>query len=361
MLTEFFPATDAGEITGGIEPVSFYLTHYLERQGHIVKVVALKTDGTVWEWTSLSSVPGRIAFLIRALATGLWTSADVIEGTNQAVHGLAWVIGRLRKRPVVFHYHDVLLGRWAEMGDAGWLGEAVERLNLSLRADRYIVPSRVVEQRLVLRGIPARLIRIVPNGYDDDLVGAVRQEEHPKTVTVTVVGRLLRYKGTHVVVEAVRRLIHEGRELTVRVVGRGPELEALKRQAREGGIADRVEFVGFIRSHADVLRAMSQSRLVVSASTIEGFGLVLLEAMALGVPYVASNIEAFAEVTDGGKGGFLVDSQRVDEFTSSIRRLLDDDNLYADCVADALSVARPYGWQASAIMLEKLLEELVNK
>src|SRR3546814_1292037 len=66
---------------------------------------------------------------------------------------------------------------------------------------------------------------------------------------------------------------------------------------RQLGIADRVQFRGFVERHADVLQTVAASDVFASASQVEGFGIVLVEAMALGVPYVATDIPAHREVT----------------------------------------------------------------
>ena len=80
--------------------------------GHEVQFLSRSTTGSVWDAPTLASLPGRLWFLLRALVQGLRADADVVMGTTYVVHPVAWLIGTLRRRPVVFWYPDVLIGSW---------------------------------------------------------------------------------------------------------------------------------------------------------------------------------------------------------------------------------------------------------
>lgn len=348
LLTEFYPASDAVELTGGIEAVCYYLTQHLSR-AHDVRVRALRTDGSVWEFTAVRSLPRRIRFLATTLIASLSDDFDVIEGTNQLLHPIAWVAGRLRGRPVVFLYADVLVGQWhRHFGVAGWLGEIVERVNLRLRPDHVIAISGVVREKLMRAGVPAERISVVHCGYAEALVQAIALEQPPKTTTLITVARLVPYKGVDVVLNAVRRLIDAGFAVTLEVIGQGPELPRLQRRAHDLGIADRVRFRGHLHSHAEVLRAIAGAQLFVSASRIEGFGIALLEAMALGVPFVASDIDAFREVTGGGEGGHLSRTGDSSDMARKIGLLLSNAAAYQAAARAGRERAGRFGWTQSA-------------
>lgn len=361
LLTEFFPASDAVELTGGIEAVCYYLSKHLNANEDVsVCVRARHTDGQVWEFTALSSLPRRIRFLATTLVGCLRDEFDVIEGTNQLLHPIAWLAGRLRGRPVVYLYADVLIGQWhRHFGVAGWLGELVERLNLRLRPDHVIAISNVVRDKLVRAGIPEDRVSVVPCGYDDALVRRVVAEGPEKTASLVTVSRLVPYKGVHVVLEAMARLVRSGHDITLRVVGQGPELARLRRQAELLCVADRVEFLGHLTSHADVLRAIARSQIFVSASRIEGFGIALVEAMALGVPFVASDIAAFREVTGGGRGGHLCQTGDAAAMAAGIAALLTQPAEYRAASESARDRANCYRWAQTAETTATILHRLV--
>jgi glycosyltransferase involved in cell wall biosynthesis len=355
LLTEFYPETSDGEITGGIEAVCFYLVKHL-RANHEITVLARRTGGDVWEWGSLRSLPGRLAFVISTFATGLKVDFDVVDGTNHVVHPIAWIIGRLRGRAVVYLYADFFGSASTEyFGKAGWILTLVERATLLLPADRVVAVSETVRRKLIGGGVNERAISIVYCGYDEELTAAVIAEELPKEVTLTVVSRLVRYKGVHVAIDALVQLVNEGRDTTLQIVGRGPELDALKEQAHQAGVEDRVSFLGFVPRHIDVLRAISRSRLLVSPSTREGFGIVLAEAMALGVPYVASDIDTYEEITSGGVGGRLFSTENADDLANRIRQLLDNPDEYSETATSARVWAKRYTWSEAAARTEAVL------
>lgn len=355
VLTEFFPATDDVELTGGIEAVCYYVTKHLSAT-HDVRVRALRTDGRVWAFTALSSMPRRIRFLVATLFGSLFDEFDVIEGTNQLVHPLAWIVGRIRGRPVVYLYADVLVGQWhRHFGVAGWLGEIVERVTLRLRPDHVIAISETVRRKLIRAGIPADRVSVVHCGYDDALVRRIAAERRAKTVTLISVGRLVPYKGVDVILQALARLVSSGFDLTLEVIGQGPERTRLEQLSRDLRVQDRVRFTGHLRSHADVLRAIASAEIFVSASRIEGFGLALVEAMALGVPYVASDIDAFREVTDSGRGGYLVPPRDAETMATALAVLLTQRESYRAKSAVAAERAARYTWAASAAATDRIV------
>jgi glycosyltransferase involved in cell wall biosynthesis len=357
MLTEYLPSTEAAEITGGVETRCYYVSRHLAEHND-VEVVALRSEGGVWSDASLRSVGSRVRFLGRALARGMRADFDVVEATNQTTHAVAWFIARTRRRALIFWYPNVLLDKWrSDFGAAGWMGMAVERLNLLLKADRYIAITETVKHKLIRHGIPPDRIRVIPCGYEQELVNQVAGEPIDPRYTIAVVSRLVRYKRVHVVVDAVAKLVADGWDANMVVVGQGPEEEALRNQATRLGIGDRVEFRGFVRSHRDVLRTIRSAKVLVNASTVEGFGIVVAEAMALGRPYVVPNIEVFREVTGNGTGGVLFRPDDAADCASKIVSLLSDEERYAGAAAEGVMWAARYRWRDVAAQTEQVMRE----
>lgn len=349
MLTEYLPASGEGEITGGVESYCHYVSRHL-RESHEVILVGRRTDGSVWDDASLKSIPGRVVFLLKALAQGLRDPGDVVVGTTYVVHPLAWLIGKLRRRPVVFWYPDVLIGTWrnGQFGRiAGTVGEVVERLLLRLPVDLYLAISESTRSKLIAAGVTPERTAVVGCGFEPSVVEAASPAEvHANRVTV--VGRLVPYKRVDVVVRACARLRADHPDIELVVIGQGPERARLAALADELGIADRVTFRGFVGRHADVLAAVAESGAFASASEIEGFGIVVVEAMALGVPYAVSDIPAFREITSGGVGGRLVPVGDDVAFARALGELLDDGPARARLALEGQAHARQYEWSAIA-------------
>jgi glycosyltransferase involved in cell wall biosynthesis len=305
LVTEFFPDESSTGITGGVEARCFYLQRHLEAD-HDVQVLARFTDGTRWDFADIRSVPRRLAFLVGVVRKGLRAEADIVDASNVLVFPAAWVIARIKRKPIVFWYPDVLIGDWRSgMFGAGLIGEAVERIALRLPVQGYIAISEATARKLIAHGISKDQISVVPCGFEPSIVASAVAEPPPKTHTVCVVSRLVPYKRVDLVLDAVARLVPEHPDISLLVIGRGPEKDRLVDQAAGLGIADRVTFLGYVPSHQDVIRHIASAEIYVSASEIEGFGISVVEAMAVGTPYVVSRIDAFHEVTHGGQGGLL--------------------------------------------------------
>jgi glycosyltransferase involved in cell wall biosynthesis len=135
------------------------------------------------------------------------------------------------------------------------------------------------------------------------------------------VGRLEPQKGMDVLLRALREIVVEFPNVRLRIAGEGGERAALERQARELGLGDRVAFLGL---RDDVISLMAQSALLVHGARWEGFGLVLLEAMAAGTPIVATRVGGVAEVVADGATGLLVAPEDPSALAAGVLALLRD-------------------------------------
>ncbi len=370
-VSELVPASEQAEITGGVEARLHYVTRHLAgRPGVEVQVLAERTDGTRWDAASLGSLPRRTALLGRLLAKGLRRRCDVVEASNLVVYPLGWLLGRLKRRPVVFWYPDVLLGSWrgGRFGRAGALGELAERLVLKLPVDRYLAISASTKAKLVAAGVAPARIDVVGCGYEPEVVHRVlaevaagRPAGRPAdgSAHIVVVSRLVPYKRVDLAIRALARLAPTHGALVLDVVGQGPDRAALEALAGRLGVAGRVRFHGFVAAHADVLAIVARARVFVSMSEIEGFGIVVVEAMALGVPFVVSDIDVFREVTAEGTGGLVVARGDEAALTGAIAALVDDDERHASARAAGQARARRYTWAAVARQTEAVFASVV--
>lgn len=143
---------------------------------------------------------------------------------------------------------------------------------------------------------------------------------------VVVVGRLSPGKGQDVMLRALAHLVNADRDLELRLVGSvfpGYEWfeESLRSLAAQLGVAARVEFAGF---SDDVASEFGKASVAVVPSRKEAFGTVALEALAVGTPIVASNVEGLAEIVSHGKSGLLVPVDDERALASAIAELLDN-------------------------------------
>ncbi len=135
------------------------------------------------------------------------------------------------------------------------------------------------------------------------------------------VGRLSPEKGQGWLLEALAILIHKGQDLHAVLVGEGRSLRDLQNQARRLGIVERVHFTGTRR---DVRDWLVHFDLFVLPSEWEGISLALLEAMASGLPVIASNTGGTPEIVQDGVTGLLVPPRDPKSLAEAMQRLLED-------------------------------------
>ena len=143
----------------------------------------------------------------------------------------------------------------------------------------------------------------------------------PHDFVIGAVGRLMPVKGVEIFLQAARMLKDRGRSAKFLVAGDGPLASALQSLAREIGLADDVRFLGHRKDSHDILGLLD---LFVLPSLSEGIPLVLLEALALSRPVVATNVGGIPEVVEDGRSGVLVPAGRPDELARGCLTVMDD-------------------------------------
>ena len=137
-------------------------------------------------------------------------------------------------------------------------------------------------------------------------------------------GALVESKGVHTLVEAAARLP----DVVICMVGDGPEYsrEMLVRHIHEVGVEDRIYIIGPIDNRG-VVKILSEHDVFVLPSHTEGFPYSVAEAMAVGLPVVASPVGAIPEMVDVSEGGYLVDHDDIDGYVDALAELRDDPSL----------------------------------
>lgn len=224
------------------------------------------------------------------------------------------------RRPYVVFLHDV--EAWTPLNRP--MRDVLASAHLRI-ANSYYTARRVESANPAAGPVVACPLTLEP-GALDERSGPVGG---PPSRDVVIVGRMVgseRYKGHDQLLEAwplVRAACPDARLICV---GEGDDVPRLQEKARECGVADAVVFTGFVDDEQK--RAIySRAALLAMPSRREGFGLVYLEAMAAGLPCVASPHDAAAEVVVDGTTGFLVAQDDRDGLASAIVRLLVDEEL----------------------------------
>ena len=171
--------------------------------------------------------------------------------------------------------------------------------------------SEAVKEALIRKAwFPPGRIHVLYTGIDIDAFAKVKRGDFRKEINVTsdailigAVGRLSEEKGMDILVDAMPRILSEFPSLTLLIAGVGPLKNLLERRARDQGVGAHIHFLGY---RNDIERLLRDIDLLVMPSKTEGFPLVLLEAMASGVPVVASNVGGIPEIVSDRNEGILV-------------------------------------------------------
>lgn len=149
----------------------------------------------------------------------------------------------------------------------------------------------------------------------------------PEEHTLVAVGRLELEKGHRYLLQAVQRLRQEGVSVRLRLVGEGAERKRLERLARNFGIADRVDFTGWLYADEAKGEIKNGTVLVHPSSGLDSEPNTIKEAHALGTPVVGTAVAGIPEMLDHGRCGLIVPPADVEALTGALQRYIDDPSL----------------------------------
>lgn len=217
-----------------------------------------------------------------------------------------------------------------------WRGSFFIDRQVGRLVDRYIAVSHAAARHLVeTKGVPGSKVTVIHNGRDlsryrplgaherASIRGALGLGDGPALLTLA---RLDAQKGHSFLIDAIAQLAPRFPKLTALLAGDGPLEAALRAQAAQLGISDRIKFLGY---RDDAPRLLEAADLVVLPSLYEGLPLVAIEALAVGRPLVATAVDGTPEVVLDGKTGLLVPPADSRALAAAIERLLLDPALAA--------------------------------
>jgi glycogen(starch) synthase len=318
-------------VIGGAELWGSRFVDALTTRGHHVAVVSRKEPGGDAErneaaaaapihrfpfWESLTRRDSALSFATREIIARLKQTfrPDVVHLSSlgpsffyHLVTQRAWCTptlltlhSSLRRRPSPGTFvHRVI-------GEADWV---VGVSHAVLREACELVPAASARSSVIYHGVELR-----------PATGESPSVDPPILVCL---GRLVRDKGFDVAIAAMSQLRRLVPAVRLVVGGDGPEAAALQERVRELGLGDRVVFAGPV-APGDVPAFLTRASVVVMPSRAEGFGLVALEAAAVGRPVVAARVGGLPEVIESEKTGLLVEPDQPAALAQAVFRLLSD-------------------------------------
>lgn len=294
--------------------------------------------------------------MVQALAFGfaclkLWrVRADVIDVDHMPFFPVfgAWVAHFFYARPLIGTWHEALSRRdWHEyMGKLGVVSFAIERMSTWLPA-HIIAASGHTRHNLAAFHDRRNHVSVVASGIDTAQLTAVKPADEP--CDILYVGRLVKDKRVDLLLRSFMHVLHTQPDTRLVIVGDGIERQNLEQLARELHIDHAVSFTGRVAEDTDIYRYMKKAKVFVSASSREGFGIVIIEAIACGTPVVVADSEANAskDLVEQGVTGSVVRATPQAFADACLQWLKKEPN--AQQLADT---ARQFDWETLAERLE---------
>jgi glycosyltransferase involved in cell wall biosynthesis len=236
------------------------------------------------------------------------------------------------------------------------------------RADRVIAVSRAAKGFCAALGVPDSKIDVIPNGVDFSIFNtdadgsSIRAklgiEREPLVVTAI---RLVKRKGPGHLANAFSKVLKVVPNAKLAIAGVGPEAANLRAQVRKLDMEKSVFLLGKL-DQKQVAKLMAAADVFVLPSVVESFGIVLLEAMAVGTPIVCTKTQGAMDIVNDGVNGVMVSPADEDVLADAIVRVLSDPRLAERLRTNGLKLVHErFSWMKTAKTTLTLYEEVCEE
>jgi glycosyltransferase involved in cell wall biosynthesis len=341
------------ETGGGVSNVAYYLPHALSKKSKVTYFREIKANRDF------------IEIYFNIFNQFVKKEFDIIHfNTNPAwINGSSMLLrfAKLRNTRTVLNIHGIphleqRAEQWRPVSFFDWM----RILSYCKLADRIVVNSEYMRNNVVVwYRINRDKVVVIPNGVNLKMFtesgSSLKLDGVP---SILYIGHLSRLKGVDILISAIAQLRTKFPNIKLHLVGRG-NTRGLALLAKNEGIEKNVIF------HSWTKQSLTPSYykgadICVFPSRQEGFGIVILEAMASGIPIIASDIPSFRELISNGVDGRLFKSEDSKALSKEITSLYEDPLLRKELSNNASEKVKMYSWEKVAekyISLYKLLRE----
>ena len=327
---------------GGVNTVAYYLTKALRKKVSVTNLYGIRSSEDFPEiYLNLFSQFVKKEFdIIHFNITPTW-----MNGSSMLLR-----FAKLRQTRTVLNIHDIpyLELQVEQMTQHFSFSNWLSILSYCNSADRIVVNSEYMRNNVIAwYRINHDKIVVIPNGVELERFAIndnrIMLEGDP---SVLYVGHISRRKGIDVLVQAVAKLKSELPNIKLHIVGGGNN-RPFAALAKEEGIGKNVIFHGVAKD--SLLPSYYKSAdICVFPSRHEGFGIVILEAMASGIPVIASDIPSFREIISNGIDGRLFEPEDADALSKEVIALYQDQHLRKELSHNAFEKVSMYSWDKIA-------------
>ena len=337
------------DVPGGVQFHIRDLAEHLIGLGHEVSVLAPADDDTPlpeYVVPAGRAVPvpynGSVARLnfgfLSAARVRRWLaqgSFDVLHIHEPASPSLGLLACWAAQGPIVATFHTSNPRSRAMVAAYAILQAALEKISARIAVSEYA-------RRTLVEHLGGDAV-VIPNGVDVDFFAGAEPEPSWQGQTIGFIGRIDEpRKGLPVLMRALPQILAERPDTRLLVAGRGDEREAVAGLPAE--MRERVEFLGMVSDEEKARLLRSVDVYVAPNTGGESFGIILVEAMSAGAPVLASDLDAFTQVLDGGAAGELFANEDAGALAAAAVRLLGDPERRAELRERGMSHVRRFDW-----------------
>jgi len=366
MKISIFVSMFPPERLGGTEIATFNIAKSLSKN-HEVHVFTTLDEGLPIEsfiegfyvhrilWSKIRFFGG-LLFWINTVRLLIKINPDILHAQNTGMGKYVFLLSKLFRKPYVIY------ARGSDVNSL-FMEKKDRVLELSLKnADAVI--SLTDDMKSKIREVCNREIFVIPNGIDLNKFEGLSKEKLRKKFglnktekTILYVGTLRPIKGLKYLIEAMK--IINDKNIKLLLVGRGEERRHLEKLVKKYEIENIVTFVGRV-PNKEVFEYMAASDVLVLPSLSEGFPNVILEAMASGLPIVATKVGGVPKIVNNEENGFLVDPKNPKQIYEALLLLFKDKKLREKISKINKLEAKKYSWKNVIDKLDELYFKIID-
>lgn len=351
---------------GGAEIHLFEIFGRLAARGHRVRLVCSGWPGAaataITDGVEISRTGGRHSFALRGrAAVRRAISAERPEVVVEDINKLPLFLAGMTDLPfcaIVPHLFGETAFEEAPWPMAAAVWAAERPLPRAYRRAAFHAISESTRDDLVARGVAAERVRVIHPGVDGVRYRPGPEGQRSSAPSFLYVGRLKRYKGIGLAIQALARARARRADLTLDIAGSGDHRAELEQLTARLGLDGAVRFHGFV-SEDEKVDLLRRAWANLFPSPKEGWGITVVEAAACGTPSIASDSPGLRDSVRSGSTGFLVPHGDVTALAARMLELAEAPALVASLGAGARRFAEGLTWEHTADETERHLQDII--